>query len=187
MSLHSRGRLKTRSRKDTEKSKSWLWESPLFMEALATCQEPSWTGHKLWNHNSNWGGEAFSCPSYGFMWQVQNLTFPNMSKHFILLIKIQDKAAPCLLGLSSHNNIAQKQDRDLEAWGMTWPWVLFPHNLPYTLEGPLHGGSSWTRERTLVPCIVRWILNHWTTREAPALGFLTWAMIINIQAARVSQ
>ena len=28
-----------------------------------------------------------------------------------------------------------------------------------------HVGSSWTRDRTSVPCIARWILNHWTTGE----------------------
>ena len=27
--------------------------------------------------------------------------------------------------------------------------------------------SSQTRDRTCVPCIARWILNHWTTREVP--------------------
>ena len=25
--------------------------------------------------------------------------------------------------------------------------------------------SSWTRDRNHVPCIGRWILNHWTTSE----------------------
>ena len=30
-----------------------------------------------------------------------------------------------------------------------------------------HVGSSQTRDRTYVPCIGRWILNQWTTREAP--------------------
>ena len=29
-----------------------------------------------------------------------------------------------------------------------------------------HRGSSQTRDRTRVPCIGRWILNHWTSREA---------------------
>ena len=29
-----------------------------------------------------------------------------------------------------------------------------------------HVGSSWTRDRTSVPCISRQILNHWPTREA---------------------
>ena len=29
--------------------------------------------------------------------------------------------------------------------------------------------SSPTRDQTLVLCTVRWILNHWTTREAPQL------------------
>ena len=30
-----------------------------------------------------------------------------------------------------------------------------------------HVESSWTRDRTRVPCIGRWILNHWTTGEVP--------------------
>ena len=36
---------------------------------------------------------------------------------------------------------------------------------------PQHVGSSQTRDRTRVPCIARWILNHWTTREAQKIGF----------------
>ena len=33
------------------------------------------------------------------------------------------------------------------------------------LVAPRHVGSSRTRDRTGVPCIGKWILNHWTTRE----------------------
>ena len=36
-----------------------------------------------------------------------------------------------------------------------------------------HVGSSRTRAQTLVPCIVRWILNHCTTREAQQRLFKT--------------
>ena len=32
-----------------------------------------------------------------------------------------------------------------------------------------HVGSSWTRDHTYVPCTGRQIINHWTTREAPAM------------------
>ena len=32
------------------------------------------------------------------------------------------------------------------------------------LVAPWHVGSSWPRERTCVPCIGRWILNHCATR-----------------------
>ena len=28
------------------------------------------------------------------------------------------------------------------------------------------------RDQTHIPCIARWILKHWTTREAPVLSFL---------------
>ena len=34
------------------------------------------------------------------------------------------------------------------------------------LAAPWRVGSSWTRDRTCVSCIGRWILNHWTTRAA---------------------
>ena len=34
-----------------------------------------------------------------------------------------------------------------------------------------HVGSSWTRDQTHVPCIDRWILNHWTTKNVPEMLF----------------
>ena len=34
------------------------------------------------------------------------------------------------------------------------------------LTAPWHVGASWTRDQTRVPCIARWTINHWTTREA---------------------
>ena len=36
----------------------------------------------------------------------------------------------------------------------------------------LWGLSSLTRDRTCVPCIARWILNHWATKEVPIYWFL---------------
>ena len=38
------------------------------------------------------------------------------------------------------------------------------------LVAPWHVGSSQTRARTRVPCIGRWILNHYATREVPLLA-----------------
>ena len=35
------------------------------------------------------------------------------------------------------------------------------------LADPRHVRSSGTRDRTRVPCLGRWVLNHWTTREVP--------------------
>ena len=40
------------------------------------------------------------------------------------------------------------------------------------IDAPRYAGSSQTRDRTSVPCIVRWILNLWTTREAQTHGLL---------------
>ena len=34
-----------------------------------------------------------------------------------------------------------------------------------------HVESSWTRGQIRVPCVGRWILNHWTTREVLPLFF----------------
>ena len=31
--------------------------------------------------------------------------------------------------------------------------------------------NFWTRDRTHVPCIGRWVLNRWTTGEVPTLNF----------------
>ena len=40
------------------------------------------------------------------------------------------------------------------------------------LVAPQHMGSSWTKDRTDVPFIARWILNRWTTREAQRFSYL---------------
>ena len=36
-------------------------------------------------------------------------------------------------------------------------------------------GSSWIRHRTGDPCPAGWILNHWTTREAPTIHFWVYS------------
>ena len=43
----------------------------------------------------------------------------------------------------------------------------------YVLVHGLAGNAVAYQESTHVPWIVRWILNHWTTREAPAGRFFT--------------
>ena len=48
----------------------------------------------------------------------------------------------------------------------------------------VHVGASPTRDQTSVPCIARWILNYWTTREASHfivdrhLGFFQFSPIM---------
>ena len=43
---------------------------------------------------------------------------------------------------------------------------------------------SWARDRTHVPCIVIWILNHWTSKEVPLSSLIytksQWLNIITI-------
>ena len=49
-------------------------------------------------------------------------------------------------------------------WALgTWASVVVAHR--WVSSRPV--GSSWIRDRTCVSCIGRWILYHWTTREAP--------------------
>ena len=47
------------------------------------------------------------------------------------------------------------------------------------LVAPWHVGSSQTRDQTLVPCIGRQILNHWTTREFPVMFIFYFSLRIN--------
>ena len=42
----------------------------------------------------------------------------------------------------------------------------------YFLRG-MESLSSPTRDQTYIPCVARWILNHWTTREVPEPLFLS--------------
>ena len=56
-------------------------------------------------------------------------------------------------------------------------WVFIAMNRLFLLGlaglvAPWHVESySLTRDRTPVPCIGRWILNHWATREDPTFAF----------------
>ena len=41
-------------------------------------------------------------------------------------------------------------------------------------------GYFWARNRTLVPCFGRWVLNHWTTREILKFVNMTFLCLIQI-------
>ena len=51
------------------------------------------------------------------------------------------------------------------------------------LVAPRRVGSSWTGDQTCVPCIGRWILHHWTTREVLWLfvDFLMMAILTGVR------
>ena len=44
--------------------------------------------------------------------------------------------------------------------------------LPHGMWDP----SSSTRDRTCGPCLGKWILNHWITREVPLCGLLSMSL-----------
>ena len=48
------------------------------------------------------------------------------------------------------------------------------------LVAPTHGGSSQTRDQTLVPCTGRQILNNWTTREVLIVFLFIFQVLIQI-------
>lgn len=78
VSLRSTGGHKTGSRKAIERSKSWLSENSRAMGALPTCQETSWTGQKLWNHNSQLKKWSFLLSQ---LWIHVKNTKSNFSQH----------------------------------------------------------------------------------------------------------
>ena len=45
--------------------------------------------------------------------------------------------------------------------------------------------SSWTRDQTHVPCISKWIRNHWTTREVLHYKFWLVALVRNLGSQQV--
>ena len=47
--------------------------------------------------------------------------------------------------------------------------------------------SSRTRDRTHVPCVGRWILTHWTTREVPINVFYVNIGVAGLTAGCISQ
>ena len=61
----------------------------------------------------------------------------------------------------------------------TGSWVCRLHSLWHM---GLVVGSSQTRDHTGVPYNARWILNHWTTREAPSPGLLTPIVLLSVAA-----
>ena len=58
-----------------------------------------------------------------------------------------------------------------------WSTGSRTHGLQYLwctgLVAPHHVGFSWTRDQTHVPCIGRWILNHWNTSEILSFSSVT--------------
>ena len=50
------------------------------------------------------------------------------------------------------------------------------------LVAPGHVESFWTRDQTHVPCIVRWILNHWISRKVPHHHYLIIKPLSNYKA-----
>ena len=78
------------------------------------------------------------------------------------LLLLQSTGFRCM-GFSSCSTQAQ------QLWlsgPKAWPQSLWPTQLlPRIVE------SSWTRDRTHVPCTGRWILIHGTTREVPIVIF----------------
>ena len=73
---------------------------------------------------------------------------------------MQDLLLWCV-GSSSWRSVSLVEARGLSSCGA---WAQLPHGM-WDL-------SSLTRDQTHIPCIGRWILNHWTAREVP--GMTSW-------------
>ena len=67
---------------------------------------------------------------------------------------------------SLHHARSFSVTRELSSCG-TWALELVG-SVILRLVALWHVASSRTRDQTLIPCIVRWFLNHWATREVPS-------------------
>ena len=64
-------------------------------------------------------------------------------------------------------------ERGLSAHGLQQSQLMGSIVVAHGLSCPVAwGGSSQTRDRTHVPCIGRWILNHRTTEKSEMVTFL---------------
>ena len=61
---------------------------------------------------------------------------------------------------ASHHNSFPCPGAQVLAHRLLWLWHM-------GLVALRHVGSPQTRDRTHFPCVGRWILNHWITREVP--------------------
>ena len=76
----------------------------------------------------------------------------------------------------SKQNLFQMQKEDNDFFPPQLLIYLWLCRVCTALVAPRHVKSSWTRNRTRVPCIGRWILNLWTPREvlSPAFDKCVW-------------
>ena len=86
------------------------------------------------------------------LWQQGNLKPTSLTKRVVNLLSLD--FVPLLV--SSDFNLS---------------FFFWLHWVFHSVHGNV--GSSQTRDRTVVPCIGRWILKHWTTKEVPSIPFLT--------------
>ena len=90
-----------------------------------------------------------------------------LSIYNFIFILLKYLAAPGLRCCGSHWGGGGPSRRGCRLWGLgRQKW----HTGSVALQ---HVGSSWTRRQICVPCIGRWIHNHWTTREVPCDSFLS--------------
>ena len=106
----------------------------------------------------------------------QQLDMENTNLHFIYLKFVYDCARSSLLGGLS---LAGESGGSSPAVELSFSprgaplvterglWDTGSVRVATGLAAPWHVGSSPTGDGTDVPCIARWILNHWASREAP--------------------
>ena len=87
------------------------------------------------------GYSSFPCAGFSLWWLLSLQSIGSRCMGFSICSTRAQQL--CLMGF-------RVQAQQLWRTGLVTPW---------------HVGSSWTWDRTHVPCIGRWILNHCTTRE----------------------
>ena len=119
----------------------------------------------------NWVSSSFKTPLF-FLSPIPSshgLNIPSRGPHFVT------EGRTCRLGIARMSFSALSTLLTLNMVLLPkcpgyWLLYFIVFNF-YLLVAPNGMGdlSSQTRDWTHIPCIARWILNHWTTREVPVL------------------
>ena len=151
-------------------------------------QDSLYSWHNLWKHKHSRNPNIHfkNVANVSFVWISNALSsiLPTIRKYFLFKILVYIYiwlclvfAATCRLSpVAASRAPLWLRGADFSLWWLLWlqsrasrraSVIEAPSSAVVACRPscPWHGGSSQTRDWTLVSCVGRWILHHWTTRE----------------------